>query len=267
MMRRTWWLPAMVLCFAGCPSSNSGNDAGSSTNDAGVITPFDAGPGPGPDASFVDAGTDAGEPHDAGTSDAGHDAGTTDAGVDAGEPSDAGPDAGADAGSCGDLGEACCAGDAGPSCSSDLTCQDSVCAFLWSQWPAPSDQPPTSQYTDNGDGTVTDTSTSLIWQKTESGTYNWAAAQTYCRGLTLHGVTTGWRLPTMNELITLVDFANTSPAINTSAFPNTPTGPHWTATPSAVPESAYSIDFADGSGNAFAGISGAANVRCVLSPP
>ena len=92
-------------------------------------------------------------------------------------------------------------GDAGLSCSAELTCQDSVCASLWTQWPAPGDGPGNGVYTDNGDGTVTDTATSpLIWEKTQSAsTRSWSGAQTYCQGLTLHSLSTGWRSGCWNE--------------------------------------------------------------------
>jgi hypothetical protein len=266
-------LSAIGLCLAGCPAPSGGNDAGQPANDAGPVS-NDA--GPGADAGPADAGFDAGTPadagvdagHDAGAPDSGTDAGTSDAGADAG-PGDAGGsgDGGADAGACGGLGEVCCASDAGPACSADLACQDSVCASLWAQWTVPGDEPASGQYTDNSDGTVTDSTTGLIWQKSLSGTYSWADAQTYCQGQTLHQLSSGWRLPTVNELISIVDFGVYNPAINTSVFPSTPGGNFWTSTPSPVPSSAYEISFIDGSGMAFSGTTGKDNVRCVHSPP
>jgi hypothetical protein len=123
-----------------------------------------------------------------------------------------------------------------------------LCEYLWSQWPAPPDSPANNQYTDNGDGTITDSSTLLIWQKLVSGTHMWSPAQTYCEGLTLHQLSSGWRLPTMNELTTLVDYSQYSPAINQTVFPNTPTGYFWTSTPNAtLSDYAWEIDFTDGS--------------------
>ena len=45
-----------------------------------------------------------------------------------------------------------------------------------------------SNFIDNGDGTVTDTETGLMWQKaTAPGTYNWQNALSYAEGLTLGG--------------------------------------------------------------------------------
>ena len=50
-------------------------------------------------------------------------------------------------------------------------------------------------YIDNGDGTVTDTGTGLMWQKaTAPGTYTWEAALVYCENLNLANHT-DWRFP------------------------------------------------------------------------
>ena len=76
-------------------------------------------------------------------------------------------------------------------------------------------------YTDNGDGTVTDPSNSLMWQqKTTSPTMTWEQALTYCEGLNLGGYT-DWRLPTIKELRGLVDFSLYNLAINKTYFPHT----------------------------------------------
>ena len=57
---------------------------------------------------------------------------------------------------------------------------------------------------DNGDGTVTDNRTGLIWQQGEPGAMTWNSALTYCEGLSLAG-STDWRLPNIKELESLVD--------------------------------------------------------------
>lgn len=92
-------------------------------------------------------------------------------------------------------------------------------------------------YTDNGDGTITDNSTGLVWQKcsiaqnndsTCTGTasaFQWSSASSQCTGLNLAGRT--WRLPTVEELQTLVDYGNNNPAID-SIFSNTPAAAFWT---------------------------------------
>ena len=70
-------------------------------------------------------------------------------------------------------------------------------------------------YTDNGDGTVTDDHTGLVWQKSDNGatTLTWENALTYCSNLAngVDGLTDGssagdWRLPSFVEGATLIDF-------------------------------------------------------------
>ena len=81
---------------------------------------------------------------------------------------------------------------------------------------------------DNGDGTVTDTSTGLLWQKsdTEGMVLTWSQAKDYCESLTLAGGR-GWRLPSPKELSSLsgpaVDERGASPLKWTGRF-------YWTTT-------------------------------------
>lgn len=56
-----------------------------------------------------------------------------------------------------------------------------------------------SRCSDNGDGTVTDRNTGLMWQKATAGPMNWYDARSYASGLSLGGHS-GWRLPTVDEL-------------------------------------------------------------------
>jgi hypothetical protein len=87
----------------------------------------------------------------------------------------------------------------------------------------------TGSYTDNGDGTVTDTSTSLTWQKASSSGKTWEQALAYCEGLNL-GDHTDWRLPSIKELRSLVDYSRYGPAINTTYFPDTVSDFYWSST-------------------------------------
>lgn len=65
-------------------------------------------------------------------------------------------------------------------------------------------------YTDNGDGTVTDNNTGLIWQQVPpEAFYTWEEAQSYADNLVLGGHD-DWRLPTMKESISLADFRGSS---------------------------------------------------------
>jgi hypothetical protein len=88
----------------------------------------------------------------------------------------------------------------------------------------------TGGYADNGDGTVTDTSTVLMWQQqASSSTQTWEQALAYCEGLNLGGHT-DWRLPTIKELRSLVDYSRYNPAINTTYFPNALSSYYWSST-------------------------------------
>ena len=90
-------------------------------------------------------------------------------------------------------------------------------------------------FTDNGNGTVTDNTTGLTWQKCSAGqnndaacsgtaqTYEWWQAYSYCKGLSLAGYRYGWRLPNIKELESIVDLTAFNPTINTTYFPNTQT--------------------------------------------
>ncbi len=61
-------------------------------------------------------------------------------------------------------------------------------------------------FTDNGDGTISDNCRNKQWQKVSSvSNYSWLDAKAYCENLTLGG-NTGWRLPKENELLTLLSF-------------------------------------------------------------
>ncbi|HCL56640.1 MAG TPA: hypothetical protein DHW82_06485 [Spirochaetia bacterium] len=93
-----------------------------------------------------------------------------------------------------------------------------------------SNTPKAKNFSDNGDGTVTDNVTRLVWKKnTETGIYTNAAAVTVCDNLDFAG-RTGWRLPSVNELTTIVSFEKYNPSIDTAYFLDTQTGaPYWTS--------------------------------------
>jgi hypothetical protein len=85
------------------------------------------------------------------------------------------------------------------------------------------------RFTDNGDGTVTDNLTGLMWAKDanlNNGAITWQEALDYANNLTL-GVAgcgstwTDWRLPNVKELQSLIDFSNSNPALpNGHSFSN-----------------------------------------------
>jgi hypothetical protein len=63
----------------------------------------------------------------------------------------------------------------------------------------------TPSYTNNGDGTVTDNRTGLVWQRVNSAAMVWTSAASYCDSLVLGGQS-DWRLPNIKELYSLIDF-------------------------------------------------------------
>lgn len=61
-------------------------------------------------------------------------------------------------------------------------------------------------FTDNGDGTITDNNTGLMWQKTPGAKVTWAQASAGASSFSLAGHN-DWRLPTIKELYSLIDFS------------------------------------------------------------
>ena len=73
--------------------------------------------------------------------------------------------------------------------------------------------PPEGRFLDNGDGTVTDSCTGLMWQKeTPETPETMCEAALYCEALELAGHN-DWHLPNLRELFSLVDYGR-SPTIS-----------------------------------------------------
>jgi Protein of unknown function (DUF1566) len=81
-------------------------------------------------------------------------------------------------------------------------------------------------FTDNGNNTITDNGTGLIWVKDSScipgGTWgkpgfplamNWSSAISSCEALNYAGYT-DWRLPNIKELQSIIDYGRNGPAID-----------------------------------------------------
>jgi Protein of unknown function (DUF1566) len=97
-----------------------------------------------------------------------------------------------------------------------------------------------------GNGTVYDTKSKLTWQQTVSSTtYTWSGVQTYCAGVGTSLGGTGWRLPTVKELYSLVDLSQTAgPYIDPTAFPSTPSDSFWSSSPVASsPSRRWVVEF------------------------
>jgi hypothetical protein len=88
-----------------------------------------------------------------------------------------------------------------------------------------------NRFADNGNGTVTDTSTGLMWQQAASSSaLKWEEALAYAEGLPLAGYD-DWRVPTAKELQSIWDYSKWSPAIDKTFFPGTLTSNHyWSST-------------------------------------
>jgi hypothetical protein len=114
---------------------------------------------------------------------------------------------------------------------------------------------PQGRFADNGDGTVTDNCTRLMWQKHTAeangdGNLNdqdrvlWCVALAYCENLSFAGHD-DWRLPNVRELQSIPDYGQRKPAIAPvfSAFSYA----YWTSTSYwGNPRFAWYVDFLDG---------------------
>lgn len=103
--------------------------------------------------------------------------------------------------------------------------------------------------TDDGK-TVTDTTTNLVWIRNPSdagvdSAYQWKEAVEVCLTLKYAGYS-DWRLPTLEELKTIINIDRSEPAINTEFF-FCKSGKYWTATTfESDSHSAWYISFKDG---------------------
>ena len=125
-----------------------------------------------------------------------------------------------------------------------------------------------------GTGTVLDQATGLNWQQTASGvsSYSWSAtaatgsAQSYCASVVLGSFASGWRVPTVRELLSIVDRTTASPALNVTAFPDaswTSADGNWSSTASfAAPNTALLVRISNGWID-FGAVAAPYRVRCV----
>lgn len=107
----------------------------------------------------------------------------------------------------------------------------------------------------NADGTATDGTTGLTWKRCSEG-QTWDGS-TCTGGASLHdwreamalgqpSGEAGWRLPTLEELASIVDKACSEPAVDPGVFPATPSGVFWSSTPDANADYAWLVQFRDG---------------------
>ncbi|MDY6989848.1 MAG: DUF1566 domain-containing protein [Thermodesulfobacteriota bacterium] len=98
-------------------------------------------------------------------------------------------------------------------------------------------------FVDNGDGTVTDTTSGLMWQQTETKAMDWEKALAYCENIDLGGYQ-DWRLPNIRELLSLVDDNGAAPSINATFFPGCRPQTYWSSTThTGFPGFAWGVPF------------------------
>jgi hypothetical protein len=102
-------------------------------------------------------------------------------------------------------------------------------------------------FIDNGDGTITDTSTGLMWQKDSApDTLTWQQALSYCENFTLAGYD-DWRLPNRNELQSIVDYRRFNPSIDPVFNVALSWGYYWSSTTyTSNPSFAWFVTFQEG---------------------
>src|SRR3990167_8299780 len=72
----------------------------------------------------------------------------------------------------------------------------------------------TKNFVDNGNGTITDSATGLMWQqKTPDQRFTFEEAEKYAAELSLAGFT-DWRVPTVDELRSMVVYSRINPSCN-----------------------------------------------------
>jgi len=110
------------------------------------------------------------------------------------------------------------------------------------------------RFQDLGDGTVYDNRTGLVWQRCAYG-QTWDSTEGTCTGIAqtltwqeaLQNAPSGFRLPNIKELASLLNLQCYGPALNATVFPRAPSSPIvasnedpspglWSATASVIPD-------------------------------
>jgi hypothetical protein len=133
----------------------------------------------------------------------------------------------------------------------EVPCGESDCAGQDGAYEAGC--PMEGRFVDNGDDTVTDLCTGLMWQKDTADvsgdgqinaagdTVVWCDASSYCESLEFAGYD-DWRLPNARELQSIVDYGRSSPSIDPSFGALSEF--YWTSTSYAEsPDAAWGVGF------------------------
>lgn len=116
-----------------------------------------------------------------------------------------------------------------------------------------------TRFVDNGNNTIKDNATGLMWKKCsegQSGTdcaatnatgFSWVNAITACENYTI-GIYDDWRLPNVMELYSILNFQSSGTAIDLAIFPATKTNvEYWSSTTSkGTTTSTMGVSFANG---------------------
>jgi Protein of unknown function (DUF1566) len=137
-------------------------------------------------------------------------------------------------------------------CGPDNMCVQGECTAdrNWALWPIP-DLPQTNDNYQVDADVVRDLTTGLEWQRHASiERVPIKEVRAHCTGLDLNG--SGWILPTRIELLSIVNYTRTFPAINVDVFPDTQSAEFkhewWGATARSRDDSPRDqIDFSEGS--------------------
>lgn len=99
-------------------------------------------------------------------------------------------------------------------------------------------------FTDNGNGTISDHFTGLMWQKVPgTDSLSWEKALQYAENLNLAGFS-DWRLPNIKELNSINDESKNAPSVNTTLFPTVKSTRYWSSTTQkGQTANAWFIDF------------------------
>jgi hypothetical protein len=127
---------------------------------------------------------------------------------------------------------------------------------------------PSTRYVVSLDETVLDRRTGLTWQQRVHAERPFSAAKALCENL--RSLTnTPFRLPTLKELLSLIDPVRTSPAVDVAVFPDTPNALFWagnnpTYSSRGADYYGLAVDFSSGRSTHNTATAGAF-VRCVLA--
>jgi hypothetical protein len=114
---------------------------------------------------------------------------------------------------------------------------------------------PSSDFIDNQNGTVTHKRTGLEWKRCAMG-QTWTGTTCSGKAGTYHYYdianynVNGWRVPSMNELLSIAEYGSYNPAINTTLFPDTSSNRiFWSSSPNLSAggsEYVHAINFYNG---------------------